>query len=154
MKNILSNITINQYVDFYFSDKKPNNWEEINNELNKVLNVDKSDFFLELNKSYLSLLITKMIDFITKGKIDPRLDIKLEAIRKKIDDLIKATGENSITEDAFVNWIVNISKWMGYRIDRDKVTMYEFAIMSNKMLKEEQIIKEQHKKIMSNGRKY
>jgi preprotein translocase subunit Sec63 len=69
------------------------------------------------------------------GKITARIQretIELESAKKELDKLMK-TEKNRATEDDYVKWIVSVSKYMGYHIDRNKIMVSEFLEMSRQM---------------------
>jgi hypothetical protein len=93
-----------------------------------------------------------MIDLLSNGKNDPRLDIRLSGIQKKLQEMIKSMEEKTFTEEVFISWMVNVSKWIGYRINRYNVTMYEFAVITKKMIEEAEISKKHTEKLAKNAR--
>jgi hypothetical protein len=120
-----------------------------NNSLSYAFNTTKRVYLLEtklisanLCLKHLSdeaLILLKKIGY--KGdfnKINAQMkreSIGLQGARKELDRLVKADRHKS-TEEDYVKWIVAVSKYMGYRIDRNKVTVLEFLEMSRQMEKE------------------
>jgi hypothetical protein len=117
-----------------------------NNTLSYAFSVTKRVYFLEtklVSANYClkyseeeALPLLKKIGY--KGNFDKiiaqikRETIELQSARKEHDRLLK-TEQSKSTEDDYVKWIVSVSKYMGYRIDRNKVMVSEFLAMSKQM---------------------
>jgi hypothetical protein len=84
-------------------------------------------------------------------KIIARVKVESVELQGKEKELKKiqesASGEKKASENDFTRWIISVSKFMGYRIDRHKVTIAEFLEMNREW---EETIKAKNKQKQKN----
>jgi hypothetical protein len=132
----LNDITVAQYIEYYFAETKPEGWEQLGEELSNIIEPDNYGQRLSLYKQWLTLRLKKTLNDID-GKSNTRNDILEKRLIATIERLTQG-GNSEYTEEHFTEWIVEVGKWAGYHIDRDKTTMLEFAVMTKNMDKERQ----------------
>lgn len=133
----LLHITLGDYIRYYFGDKKPKQWEEINTQMAELMGSSEQDFFLNLYKKYLELNIRKTLYLIGNGKEDKRLQMEIKIVEADLKAL-EQTSESSekMSMEKFSIWIMQVSKWLGFQIKKDEVTLFDFLIATNEMKKE------------------
>lgn len=62
------------------------------------------------------------------------------------DEMIAGVKEGKLTEDYFTEMLVELSKFMGYRLNASEITVTEFVTISNKRNKELELMAKQHGK--------
>jgi hypothetical protein len=72
--------------------------------------------------------------------------IELQGKTKELEKLRQSNEKDGAKEADFTAWIVSVSKYMGYRIDRKTVMVAEFLTMNKLMSNELEVRAKQMKK--------
>jgi hypothetical protein len=72
--------------------------------------------------------------------------VKINNIKNQIESAVNNIDDKKDTYDNFIEWVMSVSKYIGYRIDRDKVNMYDFLIMNKNMIKDIEVLNKLNKK--------
>jgi hypothetical protein len=148
----LSNITISEYIEYYLSENKPDFWEAINDELNNILPSNENSLLLNLYRRQMIISVQKLLN-IAQKKQDPRLEIELNRVSIQLTQLLeKRQADTAMTDKSFAEWIMHLSKYLGFRIDREKMSMLDFAVATKQMQDEQKIIMQQLKNNRKNNR--
>jgi hypothetical protein len=131
-------------------------WERLYNEYAELSGNTAHAYLFSLMKTTAALRakLTAAQQFIQSGNVELLRQmgypadikkiiarVKLESIElqgktKELEKLRQSNEKDGAKEADFTAWIVSVSKYMGYRIDRKEVTVSEFLTM-NKLMTEE-----------------
>jgi hypothetical protein len=76
---------------------------------------------------------------IAKAKLE---SVELQGKKKELER-IKNSDKGGAKETDFTAWIISVSKYMGYRIDRHITPLLEFLMMDKQMMNEMEAKKKQ-----------
>jgi hypothetical protein len=148
----LNEVTISEYIALCLAPEKPDGWDELTKELDKILPSNGYNAIIDLYRRQLILTAKKILSAIDE-KQDARIDIELNRVLRQIELLSeKKDSGKDMSEKDFIAWVMLVSKHIGYRIDRDKTSMLDFAI-ATKQMQDEQKIALQQMKQMNNVRR-
>jgi len=135
MENI-RNITLNDYIEAYFSDKKPYNWAEINTEMYELIGGNERDICFNIQKQMLLLQIKALIRELMGEKPSGSEKHRAKILEHDLKALTQAKKNEQMTRERFAVWILHVSKWVGYSIKQNEITLFDFLIASKEMQKE------------------
>ena len=133
----IRHITLHEYIGFYFAEKKPNNWGQICEEYAELTGGNENSVFVDTYKRYLEFLTRRAIRVLEHEEPNEREDFEISRLEhdlQKLEDKNKST--EPMTHETFSKWILSVSKWVGYPIKREEITLFDFLIASMEMQKE------------------
>lgn len=131
----LHEITIKEYKNMLYNELDTS---EIDNLISNVLSETKTynDVILAKYKQLMKLEYSMMIAELKKQKtnqIQNKINIAISELKSMIPvQADKQTNKVSPIE-TFIDWQINIEKYLGYQLDEAVTTMYKFCMITNKM---------------------
>jgi hypothetical protein len=140
-------------------------WEKLYDEYAK-LSGNRSHIYSFLLMKTISVMRAKMVlvkEFLTSDNMDvlhrigytgdvnqiiarvKREAVELQGKEKELERIRKGNVGESINESDFTAWIVSVSKYIGYRIDRKTTLLLEFLTMNKLMIDELEMMKKRNK---------
>ncbi|MCL2413061.1 MAG: hypothetical protein FWC98_02875 [Bacteroidales bacterium] len=122
-----------QYIDAFFSDKKPSNWEEICREKSEIMETSEVNSILFTYQKYLLLEVRKLHRTLTLQGEDKLEEMDLRQTLKEIEAIEKRNESEKYTYEKFSLWKLAVSKFLGYNIDESKISLFDFLIATKQL---------------------
>lgn len=134
----LHEITIKEYKNMLYNELDTS---EIDNLISNVLSETKTynDVILAKYKQLMKLEYSMMIAELKKQKtnqIQNKINIAISELKSMIPVQADEQTDKVSPIETFIDWQINIEKYLGYQLDEAVTTMYKFCMITNKMSKE------------------
>jgi len=126
-------ITLKQYIDAFFSEKKPSNWEDICKEKSELMETSEVNSILFTYQKYLLLEVRKLHRTLTLQEPDQLEEMDLRQTLKEIETIEKRNESETYTYEKFSLWKLAISKFLGYNIDENKISLFDFLVATKQL---------------------
>jgi len=148
----IKHIFLSEYISYYFAEKKPKNWQQINDEMNELTGTDDNRVFVDLYRRYLKLQIKRDIQALNFEDENERENFEISRIENDLAKLQKEKTSKQSTEKDFGVWIAQVSRYAGFHIKRNEITLFDFLILSNEWQTEIDIKTKQYQRERENKR--
>lgn len=131
----LHEITIKEYKNMLYNELDTS---EIDNLISNVLSETKksNDVILAKYKQLMKLEYSRMIAVLKKQKTN-QIQNKINIAISELNSMIPAHTDKQTDKvspiETFIDWQINIEKYLGYQLDEAVTTMYKFCMITNKM---------------------
>lgn len=131
----LHEITIKEYKNMLYNELDTS---EIDNLISNVLSETKrsNDVILAKYKQLMKLEYSMMIAELKKQKtnqIQNKINIAISELKSMIPVQADEQTDKVSPIETFIDWQINIEKYLGYQLDEAVTTMYKFCMITNKM---------------------
>ena len=131
----LHEITIKEYKNLLYNELDTS---EIDNLISNVLSETKAfnDVILAKYKQLMKLEYSMMIAELKKQKtnqIQNKINIAISELKSMIPVQADEQTDKVSPIETFIDWQINIEKYLGYQLDEAVTTMYKFCMITNKM---------------------
>lgn len=131
----LHEITIKEYKNMLYNELDTS---EIDNLISNVLSETKrsNDVILAKYKQLMKLEYSMMIAELKKQKtnqIQNKINIAISELKSMIPAQADEQTDKVSPIETFIDWQINIEKYLGYQLDEAVTTMYKFCMITNKM---------------------
>lgn len=131
----LHEITIKEYKNMLYNELDTS---EIDNLISNVLSETKkyNDVILAKYKQLMKLEYSMMIAELKKQKtnqIQNKINIAISELKSMIPVQADEQTDKVSPIEIFIDWQINIEKYLGYQLDEAVTTMYKFCMITNKM---------------------
>lgn len=131
----LHEITIKEYKNMLYNELDTS---EIDNLISNVLSETKTfnDVILAKYKQLMKLEYSMMIAELKKQKtnqIQNKINIAISELKSMIPVQADEQTDKVSPIETFIDWQINIEKYLGYQLDEAVTTMYKFCMITNKM---------------------
>lgn len=131
----LHEITIKEYKNMLYNELDTS---EIDNLISNVLSETKAfnDVILAKYKQLMKLEYSMMIAELKKQKtnqIQNKINIAISELKSMIPVQADEQTDKVSPIETFIDWQINIEKYLGYQLDEAVTTMYKFCMITNKM---------------------
>lgn len=131
----LHEITIKEYKNMLYNELDTS---EIDNLISNVLSETKAfnDVILAKYKQLMKLEYSRMIAELKKQKtnqIQNKINIAISELKSMIPVQADEQTDKVSPIETFIDWQINIEKYLGYQLDEAVTTMYKFCMITNKM---------------------
>lgn len=131
----LHEITIKEYKNMLYNELDTS---EIDNLISNVLSETKTfnDVILAKYKQLMKLEYSMMIAELKKQKTN-QIQNKINIAISELNSMIPVQADEQTDKvspiETFIDWQINIEKYLGYQLDEACTTMYKFCMITNKM---------------------
>lgn len=131
----LHEITIKEYKNMLYNELDTS---EIDDLISNVLSETKTfnDVILAKYKQLMKLEYSMMIAELKKQKtnqIQNKINIAISELKSMIPVQADEQTDKVSPIETFIDWQINIEKYLGYQLDEAVTTMYKFCMITNKM---------------------
>jgi len=127
----IQKISVKKYFDAILSEKKPENWREIEREKEQLLKEKPPTGYIE---AYQKLLLAEgkmFLKQIKKLPANPLDELDLKSAQRQLEQITKKLQPN--TRASLEKWANAVGRFLGHRIDKKKTTAFELLVATQQL---------------------